>query len=102
ELYYLDDYTRFPTMEEVLREYVRGVFVRKRQGTFYLRMVDKLIPNTYYETNPLVLLDGIPVFDINKLMAFDALKIKKIELLKGRYILGQYSATGIASFTTYY
>lgn len=101
ERYFLDDYTRFPTMEEVLREYVRGVFVRKRQQSFHFRMLDKLIPNTYYETNPLVLLDGIPVFDIDKLMAFDPLKIKKIELLSSRYILGAYSATGIVSFTTY-
>jgi hypothetical protein len=29
EKYFLDDFTRFPTMEEVLREYVRGVLVRK-------------------------------------------------------------------------
>lgn len=102
ERYFLDDYTRFPTMEEVLREYVRGVFVRKRQKSFQLRMIDKLIPNMYYNTNPLVLLDGIPIFDMDKLMMFDALKVKKIELLSGRYNLGFYSSTGIVSFTTYH
>lgn len=102
EIYFLDDYTRFPTMEEVMREYVRGVFVRYRQKSFQFRMLDRLIPNMFYETNPLVLLDGIPIFDINKFMEFDPLKVKKIELLSGRHNLGNYSATGIVSVTTYY
>jgi len=31
EKYFLDDFTRFPTLEEVLREYVRGISVRRRQ-----------------------------------------------------------------------
>ncbi|MEJ2005544.1 MAG: hypothetical protein P8X57_11395 [Cyclobacteriaceae bacterium] len=32
--YRLDDFTRFPVMEEVFREYVYGVYVRKRSGEF--------------------------------------------------------------------
>ena len=101
EKYFLDDFTRFPTMEEVLREYVKGVLVRKRQKGFHFRMIDKLVPNTFYTTDPLVLLDGIPVFNINKLMELDPLKIKKIELMNSRYFLGSMSFTGITSFSTY-
>ncbi|MCF2495166.1 MULTISPECIES: hypothetical protein [Dyadobacter] len=101
EKYFLDDFTRFPTMEEVLREYVRGVLVRKRQKEFHFRMVDKLLPNTFYTTDPLVLLDGIPIFDTDKIMEMDPLKIKKIEVLNSRYFLGPMTFTGIASFSTY-
>jgi len=101
EKYFLDDFTRFPTMEEVLREYVRGVLVRRRQKEFHFRMIDKLVPNTFYTTDPLVLLDGIPIFNINKLMELDPLKIKKIELMNSRYFLGSMSFTGITSFSTY-
>ena len=32
ETYLLDDFTRFPVMEEVMREYVPGVMVRKRKS----------------------------------------------------------------------
>ena len=101
EKYFLDDFTRFPTMEEVLREYVRGVLVRRRQKEFHFRMVDKLVPNTFYTTDPLMLLDGIPIFNADKIMEFDPLKIKKIELLSSRYFLGPLTFTGIVSFSTY-
>ncbi|MCF0071995.1 hypothetical protein LZD49_16065 [Dyadobacter sp. CY261] len=101
EKYFLDDFTRFPTMEEVLREYVKGVLVRKRQKEFHLRMIDKLLPNTYYTTDPLMLLDGIPVFDADKIIEMDPLKVKKIELLSSRYFLGPMTFTGIVSFSTY-
>ena len=88
EKYFLDDFTRFPTMEEVLREYVRGVLVRRRQKEFHFRMIDKLVPNTFYTTDPLTLLDGIPIFNIDKFMEIDPLKIKKIETISSRYFLG--------------
>lgn len=101
EKYFLDDFTRFPTMEEVLREYVKGVLVRRRQKEFHLRMIDKLVPNTYYTTDPLMLLDGIPVFDADKIIEMDPLKVKKIELLSSRYFLGPLTFTGIVSFSTY-
>jgi hypothetical protein len=101
EKYFLDDFTRFPTMEEVLREYVKGVLVRKRQKKFHFRMIDKLLPNTFYTTDPLILLDGIPIFDADKIVEFDPLKIKKIETLSSRYFLGPITFTGIVSFSTY-
>lgn len=101
EKYMLDDFTRFPTMEEVLREYVRGILVRKNQKEFHFRMVDKLLPNTFYKTDPLILLDGIPVFNADKIIAFDPLKVKKIELMNARYYLGPATFTGIVSFSTY-
>lgn len=101
EKYFLDDFTRFPTMEEVLREYVRGVMVRRRNKGFHFRMIDRVIPNTFYRTDPLVLLDGIPIFNLDKFMEVDPLKIKKIELMSSRYILGTMEFTGIVSFSTY-
>ncbi|QRR02255.1 hypothetical protein [Dyadobacter sandarakinus] len=101
EKYFLDDYTRFPTMEEVLREYVKGVLVRRRQKQWHFWMVDKLIPNTLYNTDPLILLDGIPVFNAGKIIEFDPLKVKKIELISSRYFLGLSTFTGIVSFSTY-
>jgi len=40
ENYLLDDFTRFPVMEEVMREYVPGVFVRKRRDGFHFLVRD--------------------------------------------------------------
>jgi hypothetical protein len=107
--YLLDNYKRFVTMEEVLREYVQEVSVRIRNGNYsilmlskqlvdlsrYLR-VDKMMDNFH----PLVLIDGIPVTP-NKLMKYDPLKVRKLEVFGERYYLGQNIYDGILSFTTF-
>ena len=54
-----------------------------------------------YTTDPMVLLDGIPIFKIDDLMQIDPLKVKKVETLNGKYYLGKESFTGVVSFTTY-
>ncbi len=98
--YLLDDFTRFTTMEEVLREYVKWLTVRKKDNNFQLTLYDeerKLI----LDNNPLVLLDGIPVFDLNKLMQYDPLKVRKLDVVHRRYSIGNYSFDGILNFVTY-
>jgi hypothetical protein len=98
--YQLDNFVRFTTMEEVLREYVYEVNVRKRGGVFFLYVYDKK-RNYTYETEPLVLVDGLPVFDMNKLLAYDPLKVKRLEVVTRGYYLGNMSFTGIVNFITY-
>lgn len=100
ETYILSDYTRFPTMEDVLREYVPGVSVRKRKDNFYFRVPDN-INKAIFKDNPLVLLDGLPIFDLNKIMAFDPLKVRKLEVITRKYYLGYQTYSGVVSYTTY-
>ena len=100
EKYLLDDYTRFTTMEEVLREYVSGVLVGRAKGKFHLNVID-VVNNRLFKDNPLVLLDGVPVHDMDRIMSYDPLKIRKLELVKRRYYYGPLVVDGILNFTTY-
>ncbi|WP_223648443.1 hypothetical protein [Hymenobacter psoromatis] len=100
EQYLLDDYTRFPVLEEVMREYVPGVLVRKRRDGFHFLVVDKRNDATF-RNNPLVLLDGVPVFDVNKIMAFSPLKIRKLDVVDGHFFHGPLTYDGVVSYTTY-
>jgi len=84
EKYLLDDFTRFPTMEEVMREYVPGVMVRKRKDQFHFLTLDH-DDNVLFRDNPLVLLDGVPVFSINKIMNYDPRKVRKLEVMTHKY-----------------
>jgi hypothetical protein len=95
--YMLDNYTRFTTMEEVLREYVTAIAVSKRQGKFVVRSykVDQPLGN------PLILLDGVPVFDADKLFKFDPLKVKRLEMVSANYRYGPAFFNGVMSVTTY-
>jgi len=98
--YLLDEFTRFPVMEEVMREYVYNVFVRRENGKFVFRVVD-LSRNVLMEEPPLVLLDGVPVFDIDEIMNIDPLKIRKIDVVHSKYYYGHLDCYGIVAFYSY-
>ena len=98
--YYLDNYTRFPTMEEVMREYVKEVHVRNRQKNFHYEVFNA--PDiSYFSAEPLVLIDGVPVFNVNKIIELDPLKIKKVDIVTNRFFAGGHQYDGIVSYSTY-
>lgn len=98
--YRLDDFTRFKVLDEVLREYVQGVYVRPRKDGIHLLMADEL-HHTLFEEDPLVLLDGVPMFNLTKFMAFDPLRIQRVAVFTNRYYYGAQDYAGLLSFTTY-
>jgi hypothetical protein len=98
--YLLDDYTRFTTMEEVLREYVPEVAIRRFGGQLHLKVFDFEMRD-FYATDPLILLDGVKV-DNRTLLAYDPLKVNKLEVVVNRYINGEFVYPGIVNFTTYH
>lgn len=100
ERYYLDDFTRFPVMEEVMREYVHGVLVRRHRGHFQFKVIDPENDNIFSKS-PFILLDGVPVFQTDMIMEYDPKKVERIDVLTRKYILGEKVSHGIVSYTTY-
>jgi hypothetical protein len=98
--YQLDDYVRFSTMEEVLREYVVEVLVRRQKENFRL-MMSTGVETKIFMDNPTTLFNGVPVFETNKVLQYDPLKIRKIEVVRRRYFYGPLIMNGIVNFTTY-
>lgn len=98
--YRMDEYKRFTTMEEVMREFVAPISVAIRGGKYYLSILDELYKRGYDE-NVMVLIDGIPLTDHNKIFSYDPLKVKKLDVITRRYVLGSANVGGIASFETY-
>jgi hypothetical protein len=107
--YLLDDYTRFTTMEEVMREYVLEVNVTRRDKRYHFntfnepayKLMNMQPSETMFNDDPLVLLDGVPVFDVDKIIAYDPLKVQKLEIVASKYNWGPIIANGIVSYTTY-
>jgi len=101
-LYLLDNYTRFTTMEEVLREYVFSVNVRKRGGKFHFPVFnDADIYHGSFDKDPLVLLDGVPVFNMDKVIQYDPLKVRRLESVTREYYYGGMTFDGIVNLVTY-
>ncbi|MGV3658433.1 MAG: hypothetical protein ACO1NX_10770, partial [Chitinophagaceae bacterium] len=98
--YLLDDYTRFTTMEEVLREYVREINVRKRGGQFQMILYNE--PELlFFRDDALIMVDGVPLFNQSALFTYDPLKVRRLDVLTRRFFIGQLTFNGIASFTTH-
>jgi hypothetical protein len=99
KVYFLDQYVRYPTMEEVFREFVNDVRVRRDAEKFNLR-VKNSHTDLYYDGLPLMLVDGIPS-DASAIVALDPLQIKKIELITHQYYMGSYVFSGIINVKSY-
>jgi len=101
KLYRLDDYVRFPKMEEVLREYVSEVKVSLRKKEFHLSVFDRKA-NSFFDAAPLILIDGLPLFDDgNSIVGMDTKNIKNLEIVTDNYGYGSHTFSGILSFQTY-
>jgi hypothetical protein len=96
--YLLPNYTRFTTMEEVLREFVPEVSVYRTKKRFQLKVITS---KRFLEPNPLVLLDGVPLFNMDQVMALDPLKIEKMEVVNHKHFWGPTVSEGIISLHTY-
>jgi hypothetical protein len=97
--YLLDDYKRFTTMEEVLREYVTRVNVVLRNGKLYLSVFDEQTQQIYHD-GVMLLLDGVLLNDYNAIFSYDPLKVKKLDVIPRRYIFGSRVFSGVLSFET--
>lgn len=100
KIYRLDDFTRFPTMEDVFREYVPEVVVTKRKEEYTLQIVNTV--NSYrFPSEPLLLIDGVPVYNTAVVMNYDPANVMAIEIVARRYYYGPAQFDGIISFKTY-
>lgn len=100
ERYLLDDYSRFNTLEEVFREYMTNVKLNKSGENYNIAVYDN-VQKRFFSSQPLILLDGYPISDLNKFMNYDPLKIRKLEIVDRIYFLGNMTYYGVLNFTTY-
>jgi len=98
--YILDNYTRFPDMQEILQEFVPEVRVRRNGDKAILQVVN-LPFKVFFEQGALVLLDGVPVTDIDQLLTLDPLKISTIDVVTRKFFLGQMQLQGIVHYKSY-
>ena len=83
-----------------MREYVNDVRVRKEGDRYNFKVRNDLF-NVYFEEDPLILLDGVPVADATKIIMLDPAKVKTIEVISRNYSTGSSIFQGIVSLTSY-
>ena len=97
QTYNLDEYRQFLTIREVLLEYVSCVRNRKMNGVPQLFVRKE--QGSYNSSWPaMVLIDGMPVIDIERLLNYDARRVHYINIYSGQYTFGNGVYNGILSF----
>ena len=96
--YNLDEYRQFLTVREVLIEYVEGVRSKRKDGRLRLFVRNK---DGYDSQWPaMVLIDGMPVNDVERLLNYDARRLHYINIYGSQYTFGNGVYNGILSFIT--
>ena len=101
--YHLDDFHRFPTIRETLVEITPDLRIRKDlKGKPQIQTVLEGVvrDNTEFSGNMLVMIDGVPVKDIEKLLEFDSMLIGDIYIYPYNYSLGNAIFNGVVDFVT--
>ncbi len=94
----LKTYIELPSLDYIIRELIPGVNVYGPRGERGISIFSKREKRTYKD--PLILLDNIPIFNIEKLLQIEPSLIKTIEVYNSKYILGNHYLNGIFSIKT--
>lgn len=93
-----DLFIDLPKMEDIFREIVSLVSMKGKVGSRILT-VRNTLQNRDYD-DPLILLDNVPVSDIEALLKLNPKKIERIEVIEPNYILGDYLFGGLIMIKT--
>ena len=90
-----DDFIKLPTLEEYFVEVVPQVAVRRTGGVRRLVLLGEHPDLAIYP--PLLMIDGVAIFDIEAVLAVSPRLIDRVEIVNAPYIRGNVSFGGIIS-----
>jgi hypothetical protein len=97
---YLDDYIELPTLEEVFIELVPEVYPVIRKKKTQLIMKNEYYSNQSLSFDPLILIDHLPINDLDKVLLLPPSRIQRIEVVNELFLQGKFFYGGIISIFT--
>jgi hypothetical protein len=95
----LSDYIELTTLREVFKEIVPGASTVSRNGKSSLRLINAY-PDASFTSSPLVIVDGVPIYDFDKILDIKSSEIEKIEVLNTRYFISDLIIEGIINIVS--
>lgn len=96
---FMADYVTLPKMEEVFYELIPHVSMKKKNTDYEILITDRINDN-WYELSPALFLDGVKINDASIFEALDPSIVERIEVIKEKYFVGDYSFPGLVNITT--
>lgn len=95
----MSKYIELTSLKEVVKEIIPGVSTAKKNDKINFKLLN-LNQSSPFENNPLVLVDGIPVNDYEKILNINSKEIEKIDVFNSRYFISYVSLDGILHFVS--
>lgn len=93
----MSDYIELSTLREVVKEILPNVNTVKQNGKYDFRLISKFRGQPF--TNiPLILVDGVPIYDFEKVLSINSKEIERADIINTRYFFSEYIFDGIVSF----
>ena len=93
------DYIELTSLKEVVKELLPNVYTLKQNGKHDFKLINKFRGQPF-ENKPLVLVDGVPVYDFEKVLSINSKEIEKAEIINTMYFISGNVFDGIVSFIT--
>lgn len=99
---HLDDYTRFPTIDEIVVEILPTARIRNRYGKKELELAieDGTGARSDYMDQILVMMDGVVIPDFELLRSLDAMLLEDIYICRERIVVGPTYFNGAVNFVS--
>jgi hypothetical protein len=95
----MSDYIALTSVREIIAELIPGVSTFRSNGKINFK-VTRPYQTRPYENSPLVLVDGVPVYDLEKVIGMNAGDIEKVDVMVDRYFISGIAIDGILHFIT--
>ncbi len=96
----LSDFIQLTTLREVFKEIVPGLTTTGRDENLTLRLTNRY-QGIIFNSQPLVILDGVPVYDLEKVLEIPSSQIEKVEVLSVRFFTGELVLDGIINIVSH-
>jgi hypothetical protein len=96
---YIKNYIELSSLKEIIKEIVPALWIGEKDKKSYFKLASES-DSPPFENAPLVLVDGVPVNDIDKILAINPRELEKIEVLRKRYYVADIIFDGIIQFIT--
>ena len=93
------DYIELTSLREVVKEILPNVYTLKQNGKYDFKLINKFRGQPF-ENKPLILVDGVPVYDFEKVLSINSREIEKADIINTRYFISENIFDGIVSFVT--
>jgi hypothetical protein len=99
DIIHMSSYIELTSLKEVIKEILPGVSTVKKNDKTRFRLINKN-QSMAFDNDPLVLIDGVPVNDIEKIININSREIERIDVLTSRYFISDIVLDGILHFVS--